>query len=480
MRLCYVRRVAVVFFLVLALSRGTSGPLQELEERLAELVAARFRPDGPGAVVLVARGAHPVLHAAYGMADVAGEVPMRTDRPLPIGSLTKSFTAGALLSLAAEGELSLSDDVRVHVPDAPVGDHAVTLEQLLTHTSGIPSLVDAPDFFEWARHERDTKALLERTRGVPFLFEPGTAFAYSDTGYILLGAVLERVGGARWDRVVRARVAEPLGLASVASAQDQGEGAPVGYEVSGASFAPAQAIDWSVPHASGALVATARDLLRWVRAWRGDAIASAELLAPAWEARDLPDGTRSGYGYGWKRCELEGRVAIQHGGWVPGFTAAVLHVPGDDLTAVCLTNADGGVEASYLARQALRLLLTGSAQLPTVELDEAELRALVGRYRTERGASWEVAARGPGLTLDLGDGPIELAALSPTRLSAADSDGTWCFTFEDFADGRARTLAMSLTCEPQGRASRVESSDRGHEDAPAADVAADDGGAGGQ
>lgn len=448
------RRSAVLLAL---LGSACSGPgTRAPDARLEAFIASRFPPGGPGGVVLVARGADPILRRAYGFADVEAGRPMRADQPLPIGSLTKSFTAAAILRLSEVGELLLDDDVRAHVPSAPVGQHRVTPEQLLTHTSGIPSLVDEPGFLEWAREPRSSDELLARSKGLPFLFEPGRGFAYSDTGYILLGAVLERHLGTSWDRAVRDLVTEPLGLRSVRSAADVGAGAAVGYEIGPGGAARAEPLDWSVPHASGALAASADDLLRWVLAWRGGAVVSARLAERAWSERELPGGIRSGYGFGWKRCDFEGRTSIQHGGWVPGFTAALLHLPDEDLTAICLTNADGGVEASYVARQALRLLLTGSPEPRTIELSRAQAERLCGRYRSGRGAIWTVSRRDGGLVLDLGGGPIALAASSPWDLSAADSDGTWLFAFEEGEDGSASAVAVSLTCEPQGRAHRIE------------------------
>lgn len=422
---------------------------------VADYVAAQFSNDGPGGVVLVARGAKPILHRAYGMADIGHGLKMRVGQALPIGSITKSFTAGAILRLVEEGKIGLDDDVRLYVPDAPVGGRTVTIEQLLTHTSGIPSLVDVDGFFEWAKDQHGTEELLAYTRGLPFLFEPGHGYSYSDTGYILLGAVLESIGQASWDEVIRHEVADRLGLASVESAANAHDLA-TGYVVSKGSVAPAVMIDWSVPHASGSLVATAEDLLRWVRAWRGNEIVGAPLMKRAWQARELPNGMRSGYGYGWKRCQFEGRTAIQQGGWVPGFTASVLHLPDEDLTAICLTNSEGGIEASYLTRRITRMILTGRPEMDTVELNDARKQALSGRFRSSRGNTWKVSAREKHMFVDLGNGPIALVALSENMLCAADSDGTWCFTFDEESDGKFHSAAMSLTCEPQDYAVRVD------------------------
>jgi D-alanyl-D-alanine carboxypeptidase len=428
------------------------GRVRDLEAYLA----LQFRSDGPGGVVLVARGERPVVRRAYGLADVAGERAMAVDQPLPIGSITKSFTAGAIVTLARTGRLTLDDDVRKHVAEAPVGNRVVTIEQLLTHTSGMPNLVDVPDFLDWAREPRSTAELLSHTAGVPFHFEPGQGFAYSDSGYILLGAVLERHHAGSWADVVRDLVAQPLNLESVDWAARLADRAAVGYEHDNVGFAIADAIDWSVPHASGALVATVDDLARWVRAWRDGDLATPELRERAWAGRMLPNGTYSGYGFGWKRNNFENRTAIQHGGHVPGFTASVLHLPDEDLTAIALLNSEGGVEASYLTRRALRLLLTGSPELAPHAMNAQERASLEGRYRSERGAIWTVRAEAQGLVLDLAGKRVDLAALSATVLCAADSDGTWCFTFELDQEGRASSIAVSLTGEPQARARRVE------------------------
>lgn len=141
---------------------------------------------------------------------------------------------------------------------------------------------------------------------------------------------------------------------------------------------------------------------------------------------------------------------------MPGFTASVLHLPDDDLTAIVLLNSDGRVEASHLARRALRLLLTGEADLAAYAPSAEELGNLVGSYRSRRDAAWGVIDDGGRLVLDLAGRRVELTALSATRFCAADSDGTWCFDFEIGENGRASSVEASLTCEPQNRAYRVD------------------------
>jgi hypothetical protein len=148
---------------------------------------------------------------------------------------------------------------------------------------------------------------------------------------------------------------------------------------------------------------------------------------------------------------------VQHGGFVPGYTASLLHLPTRNITAVALLNSTGKVEASYLTRRALRLLLTGSPDAVPHPLIAPERERLEGRYRTARGSEWVVAsAPDGGMTIDLGGSRVPLVPTSGDRLCAADSDGTWCFDFDIDRVGPASSVAASLTCEPQGRAERVD------------------------
>ena len=446
-----------VFFAACALGCAT------LEESgsgsdLASYVASEFQSDGPGGVVLIARGGTVLLRAAYGTADLESGEPMRVDHRLPIGSLTKSFTAAAILLLAQEGALDLEDDATLHYPNAPTGGQPATLDQLLAHTSGIANLVDTAGFMEWAAEPRTLEELLDRTRGVPRHNPPGAGFAYSDSGYILLGAIIERVSGLSYEDFIERSVAAPLGMFDTGSALRPTVRDARGYSAGDEGWVAPDPLHMSVPHASGALASTVDDLWLWIRAWsRGDIFDDEELQRRAWSGRALPDGTFSGYGYGWKRCELAGRSSVFHGGWVPGFEASVTYVPDEDLVAIVLCNTDSGEPTpSYVGRRALRLLLTGDPQIESSPLDERQRARFVGRYRTERGTELHFVEVGEELFLRWGsDAPEALAALSPTRLAAARSDGTFCFDFEFDEGGKAVAVRSSLSCEPGVFAQRV-------------------------
>lgn len=430
-----------------------SAPRAGTREQLLAYLETEFRADAPGGVVLVADGSEVLVRRAFGMADLGQGRALVVQDSLPIGSVTKSFAAAAILRLVDEGSVRLSDDVRDHVGEAPTQGRRVTLEQLLTHTSGMPNLVDRPGFEEWARTERTTAELIAQTVGMDWLCEPGEAVHYSDSGYILLGAVVERVSGMAFDEYVVRALARPLGMPGTRSGHRPTGAEPLGYSA-GELATP---IHLSVAHAAGQLTSTVDDLLRWVRAWEAHEVCSRALSERAWSARVLPDGTVSGYGFGWKRDSLAGRLLVGHGGWIPGFTAGVVHLPEEGLTAIALVNTDdSNPEASYVARRCLRLLLTGSPFVATVEVGAQRRSQLVGRYRTASGALLSIEDPGAPrpLTATWGaDGPLDLVALTGATFAVAGSDGTWRFQFE--GSPTAVTVRTSLSGEPREVALRV-------------------------
>jgi len=444
-----------------------------LEARLQALVEPEFRPDCPGGVVLVARRGEVLFRRAYGMADIELGVPMEPEHVLEIASITKQFTAVAILQLVEQGRLGLEDDVRKHLPGFDTRGRTITVEQVLTHTAGLPNLVDRADFEELARRDHTTEELLALTAGQPLHFEPGTGFRYSDTGYILLGAIIERLSGLSYGDYVKREIFRPLGMERSVYADDRRiiPGRARGYVIEEGEVSNAPYLSMTVPHAAGGLASTVDDLLRWHLALRAGSVLSPELLERAWSPRTLPDGTVSGYGFGWQICTLAGHRTVEHGGFIPGFLAAALQLPDDGLDVIVLVNnGSDDPDPGALARRLGRLLLAGSPDAPTHRLAAEERAALVGTYSIAPGDRREIFEQGGTLFSRRGDrpgaGPARpLAALSATELALADErwleDGTlrdapFVFRFELGPDGRAVRVRTFLRCEPVDRAERVE------------------------
>jgi D-alanyl-D-alanine carboxypeptidase len=307
------------------------------------LLRATYPDGGPGAAVLVARGDQVLLRRGFGSASVELAVPMTPEHVLRIGSITKQFTAVGILVLVDEGRLSLQDEITRFFPDWPTHGHRITVEHLLTHTSGIRSYTAIPGMMQLARRDVPLSELIAFFREEPMDFPPGTDFRYNNSAYVLLGAIIEQLSGQSYADFIRTRLFEPLGMADTRY-EDLQEITPrrtAGYGIRpDRSLRNAEFLSPSVPHAAGALVSTVDDMYRWQRA-----VAARRLLSPAtWEAALQPyrlaDGRGSGYGYGWFLGRAAGRPTVEHGGDIPGFAAEGMWIPAEDLHVVVLSNVE--------------------------------------------------------------------------------------------------------------------------------------------
>jgi len=430
-----------------------SSPIGAAESRggLAALVAAEFRADRPGGVVLVARRGVPVLRRAFGLANVELSVRMRADHVFKVASITKEFTAMAVLRLVAEDKIELDDDVRRHLPEFNTHGGTITIEQLLTHTSGLANMVDLEGFDALSRQKHSLTTLLALTQDKPLHFAPGESYRYSDSGYVALAAVVERASGMSFvDYVLR--MVRSLGLRETHFLNETSVVPKLvaGYSLRDGAVVQADYMSMSVPHAAGALASTADDLLRWHLALRAGSVVPKPLLARAWAARVLPDGTPSGYGFGFKVCALAGERTVEHGGFINGFLASALQVPARELDVIALVNSDAdNPDPGKLSRRIARFVLMGNAELRTAALDDAQRRSLVGTYEVARGNVRKIVERNGSLLFVRAGRPAQqLMALSPTELSTVESEGALVFAFDLGADGRASRMRMTSRCEP--------------------------------
>lgn len=320
----------------------------------------------PGLVIGVAQRGQPMVIRAYGFSDLENKVPMRTDSVLRIGSITKQFTAAIVMLLAEEGRLSIDDPLSKFLPDYPRAKD-VTLRQMLNHTSGLRNFTDANFGAGPARIDYTTAQFVAYLVALPntFDFEPGTAWSYSNTGYFLLGAVIEKVTGKSFAAVMKDRIAGPLGL-SATVVDDLAEIVP--HRVHGYARAPsgksgflnAGFASMSAPAAAGAIRSTAADLLSWNAALLGGKLLRPDSVKMMTTPALLKDGrlTSQGrfgmasqfppgeYGFGLMMDREDGLAKVGHGGSINGFNSMLQTLPDDGITILLLTNADGAAVAT--------------------------------------------------------------------------------------------------------------------------------------
>jgi CubicO group peptidase (beta-lactamase class C family) len=298
--------------------------------------------------VLVARD-HMVFAKAYGLADRATGAPNRTGTKFRIGSNTKQFTAMAILVLRQQGRLHLDDPICRYVSSCPAAWRPVTLQHLLTHTSGIPSYTGVTDITTYWTEPQTPAQLIARVRDLPLNFPPGSQFRYSNSGYVLLGSVIERVTGVPYGTFLDRAVLRPLGLreTGVDTARPPVPSHASGYYSDG-SLPPAY--DPSVAYAAGALYSTVGDLDAWDRALMArrlvsraldQAMTSVQVTCPPLGARGGCDlATDLGYGYGWFiAAEPSGRF-VHHEGYIDGFLSENGFYPDRQIDVVVLSNSE--------------------------------------------------------------------------------------------------------------------------------------------
>lgn len=362
------------------------------------LIAPHFTAQNPGLTVIATQDGKTVFRKAYGLADVAAERAMTAEAPMRIGSMTKQFTAVGILLLADEGKLALTDDITRFLPDYPTHGAKITIAHLLTHTSGIPSYTGKRAFRDVMAKDVSVAQGMAFFKDDPLEFTPGSRFSYDNSGYFLLGAIIEKASGLPYARFLDERIFKPLGMTH--TGYEDARLQPVtGYDGQAKQPDP---LSMTWPYAAGALVSTVDDLARWQAALADGKLLRPETLRQAWTAHPLSDGKPGPYGYGWFVGRLNGLEEVFHGGDIPGFTSDGVWLPRERIYVAMLANREANglkVPLATLTRQ-VALQLAGKPLAPSgAKLDAATLAAYVGVYPIDDKRVHTVRQEQGGLTI---------------------------------------------------------------------------------
>ncbi|MDQ2772917.1 MAG: serine hydrolase [Bacteroidota bacterium] len=372
-----------------------SATAQPTPKQLETVAAAYAKAGQLNGTVLVADHGKIIFSKGYGLANREWNQPNAPDTKFRLGSLTKQFTAMLVMQLVEQGKLRLDAHISDYLPDYPkaTGDK-ITLHQLLTHTAGIPSYTSQPSYASASLLPTTPAAFVATFSGMPLDFEPGTSWKYSNSGYFLLGVIIEKVAGKPYEQVLSEQILKPLHMQD--SGFDLAENIlphrAAGYDRTPEGLYNTTYVDMSVPYAAGALYATVGDLYKW-----DQALYSAQLLSEAGKAR-MFRADRQHYAYGWLNMKMavgaDSVGVLAHSGHVNGFGTYLLRVPQDHQLVVVLDN-EGGQHVQELSLDLLRVLHqqptkgpqaapkpTTAPALPTtpVAVDAATLAGYVGKY----------------------------------------------------------------------------------------------------
>jgi CubicO group peptidase (beta-lactamase class C family) len=298
--------------------------------------------------VLVAQGDKMVFEKSYGNANLEWNIPDDSLTKFRIGSMTKQFTAASILLLEERGKLSTDDFVKKYMPDAPAAWDKITIYNLLTHTSGIPSFTSFPDYHTSEATPTTPKGLVDRFRDKPLEFQPGEKWNYSNSGYVLLGYLLEKISGQSYADFVTQNIFKPLGMKD--SGYDSNS-AVIPHRATGYSPSPngpvnSGYIDMTIPFSAGALYSTTHDLLLWEQALYGGKVLSAASL------KKMTTPYKENYGCGLMITTAKGHLQYEHGGGIEGFNTEMAYYPDDKLTVIALANLNGGAPGDIAGKLA--------------------------------------------------------------------------------------------------------------------------------
>lgn len=381
--------------LVAAVAIQSNGRAQDLANQIDALVQKYHDLRLFSGSVLVAQNGKVIYKKGFGYANAEWEVPNAPDTRHRIGSVTKQFTAALVLKLVEEGRISLDGKIVDYLPDypRPAGEE-VTIHHLLTHSSGIPNYTSLPDFFpEMSRDPYEPEEFIPVFSNLDLEFEPGSEWSYSNSGYFLLGVIIEKVTGMSYDEVLRQRLLEPLGLHDTGydKYEEVLDRRASGYSLTFAGYRNAPYLDTSLPYAAGSLYSTVEDLFKWDRALYANRIFSDPRYLELMMTPHIQD-----YGYGLviRKVPLgetdDSVKVVEHGGGINGFVTGFRRLVADRHLIVLMDNTSRSV--ADLERGITNLLYGQPAESPKASIahvlqqtiDEEGIEAAIARYRRLR------------------------------------------------------------------------------------------------
>lgn len=341
--------------------------------------------NSPGAAVLIARGDSILYRKAFGLANLELNVPMKPENVFQLASITKQFTSVAVLMLMEQGKLSIQDPLSKYIADYPRGTE-ITLHHLLNHTSGIKDYTRIPELRNRTRLDMTPEELINTFKNLPLEFDPNDKYDYSNSGYVLLGYIIEQLSGMSYGEFVKANIFDKLGMNNSYYADNYRIVAnkAYGYQLYEGRYENAEYMSPAFPYAAGSLMSTVDDLFLWNKAIHNNTLISEESKRLAFKNYTLTNGNPGNYGYGWFINEIAGITTLEHQGGINGFTTSGIYFPDKNIFSIVLTNLDDGIGAERHNIKAVSALLGKSLkENEAAEVSEKELKKWEGAYQFE-------------------------------------------------------------------------------------------------
>jgi D-alanyl-D-alanine carboxypeptidase len=417
---------------------------EELAVQIDALMTEHFKTDEPGAALIVTRAGKTVFRKGYGMANVELGVRIEPHMVFRLGSITKQFTAVCILMLQEQGKLDVQDEITKFLPDYPTHGHVITIEHLLTHTSGIKSYTNIPEFMKMMRTDLTLEELVDSFKPLPMEFAPGTRYNYNNSAFVMLGLVIERASGIKYADFLKQYIFEPLGMRDTYYDMPNPiiPGRVAGYKKNGDVWENCDYISMTLPHAAGSMASSVDDMAKWDAALYTGQLVKQASLQKAWTPYTLKDGVSTGYGYGWAHSYFGGYNMISHGGGINGFITDGFRFP-DEQVYVCILTNRGIPIPNDLAFRIGALAVGNPYQDPEpVPFDPSRYANYQGVFKLENMPyTIPVTVEGGKLHMAMpGDEKQEIYPLSDTEFAEKNSVSRLRFAFDEAGKVQSLTL----------------------------------------
>ena len=431
-------------------------PTKNLEADIDNIFNQAYPANSPGATVLIAKDDKIIYRKAFGMANLELNVPMKLENVLQLASITKQFTSVAILMLLEQGKLSLQDPLSKYIADYPRGNE-ITLHHLLNHTSGIMNYTKLPEFRTKTRLDMTPEEIISSFKNLPLEFNPNEKHEYSNSGYVLLGYIIEKISGMSYEDFIHKNIFEKLGMKNsyYGNSYKIIPNRANGYQLYEGNYENAEYMSTTIPYAAGSLMSTVDDMFLWNKAIRHNTLISEKSKQIAFTNHTLTNGKHGNYGYGWFINELAGMTTLEHTGGINGFTTSGIYVPDNNIYAIVLSNLDDGKGPETYNLKAVSILMGKPiVEKKAVELSEKQLKKWVGAYQFEDVIRFITYDNDGLYSVREGGRPFKLIPLSENEFRFENSSTTYNFSFKNgkkqvlYADRIKKNVGIETNKKP--------------------------------
>jgi D-alanyl-D-alanine carboxypeptidase len=387
----------------------------ELEQEISAFLTQLYPDDEPGISVILAKGDEILYRNGHGMANLEHNISISPEMVFRLGSLTKQMTTASIMMLAEEGLLQVDDPITQYFPNYPTHGYTITLRHLMTHTSGIIDFLAIEEFPEIEKEDITAMDVIDFFKNQPMNFAPGEAYSYTNSGYVMLGAIIEQLTGQSYEDFVQERIFTPLEMDNTyhGSFKRIIPNRVTGYAMGPNGYENSSYLSMTIPGAAGAIISTVDDLHTWNNALFAGDVVSMESLEEMTTPFTLNNGELSNYGFGLAIQSLRGQPMISHTGWINGFITYSAYLPESDMYVAVLGNT--GYQSRVYEANTILAMAIGDPYptLPSQAVAPDVLNSYTGTYQTVRGIHFDVSVVDEGLGVSINGGPaLDLVAVS--------------------------------------------------------------------